>query len=427
MSHDHQSTSANESGLRPDQRPVAAGMPMLPPVQEPATGSHLPHMIGAGFPLVAGLYFYGWRGAAVLAGVLGSTAVAVSLWRRVGRRGGLLRQGPAMWSAVLLCMMLPPHLLAGESLSWHAGALWWLVPAAGLLMGGVLWLSGGNGLSRLQPPVLVYLILWLCGGEAFAPHLVLHRSHALVGDLADAAPAARVELSPWEQPWVRQRQLSRAQAISIPETAAWQLGRYTRGQPPSHGWISLEGMVRDLMPPLEDLVIGGHPGPLGASSGIAVIVGGLFLMYRRVIGYRIPLVMVAAACVSLALLPVPVVVSESGGQWRLLLAPGSTVDLATAVAFLSYQIMGSGLLLTAFFLATRPSIHPARHGAQIIFALLAGCATAAGQLYVDCAAGAYIALLAVELIWAVLDRRLPGWDRMRAGIAEDSIKSGKSA
>jgi len=29
--------------------------------------------------------------------------------------------------------------------------------------------------------------------------------------------------------------------------------------------------VRDAMPPMEDLVVGGHPGPIGASSAIAVI------------------------------------------------------------------------------------------------------------------------------------------------------------
>ena len=48
-------------------------------------------------------------------------------------------------------------------------------------------------------------------------------------------------------------------------------------------------LLRDRMPPLEDLIVGGQPAPVGLGSGVAVIIGGLFLLYRGLIDFRIPL------------------------------------------------------------------------------------------------------------------------------------------
>ena len=78
---------------------------------------------------------------------------------------------------------------------------------------------------------------------------------------------------------------------SVP--ASQFLSEYTTGRvSPDRVWLSLEGLLRDRLPPLEDLILGAHPGPIGTTSAIAVIVGGLLLLYRGVIDYRIPLLIV---------------------------------------------------------------------------------------------------------------------------------------
>jgi hypothetical protein len=82
--------------------------------------------------------------------------------------------------------------------------------------------------------------------------------------------------------------------------------------------LSIEQLIRDRMPPLEDLIVAGQPGPIGASGAVAVIMGGLFLLYRGLIDYRVPVLICIAAFVTLLLLPVPVVIAENVRHWRSL-------------------------------------------------------------------------------------------------------------
>src|SRR3954463_15214749 len=60
------------------------------------------HVTGACFPLVAGLLLYGGRAAVSIAIVLGTAAIAVVIWKRIGPRGGPLRFSHSMWLALLL-------------------------------------------------------------------------------------------------------------------------------------------------------------------------------------------------------------------------------------------------------------------------------------------------------------------------------------
>jgi len=71
------------------------------------------HVLGALLPLIAGVGFYGWRVLEVLTFVLASAVLGVLIWRRIGSRGATLRWSHVIWMALLLCLMLPPHLLQG--------------------------------------------------------------------------------------------------------------------------------------------------------------------------------------------------------------------------------------------------------------------------------------------------------------------------
>ena len=86
---------------------------------------------------------------------------------------------------------------------------------------------------------------------------------------------------------------------------------------PSQEFTSLETLLRDGMPPLEDLIVGGHPGPIGISCQIAVIIGGLFMLYRGVIDHRIPLLIILSMYVAILVLPVPIEIEISGQRWSV--------------------------------------------------------------------------------------------------------------
>jgi len=365
---------------------------------------YIVHMLGSVFPLTAGAILYGWRAMAVLLLALASTLFFTLVWQRIGRRGGSLHIPHAIWLAILLTMMLPPHLLVGKDIKdLHAGdSVWMIVPAACLLMVMLLWLTGGVGFSRVHPLLITQLILVLFFYQYLHPHLVLHRSRLLTGDLQNAMHNDVITEAIRSVPWIASRDDPPTDAIYVPQVASQQLIEYTRLKGKSnYGWISVEGLVRDAMPPLEDLVVGGHPGPIGASSAIAVIIGGLFLLYRGLIDYRIPLVAVIIAFFAFLLLPVPAAIRETGAQWRPLVL--ARIDVTTMVTFANYQLMASPLLLMLFFLATSPSICPMGRKAKVVFAIALGLLTAALQLYLSCSFGPYVALLLAGLLGPWLD------------------------
>ena len=85
---------------------------------------------------------------------------------------------------------------------------------------------------------------------------------------------------------------------------------------PGRSWLSLESLLRDELPPLEDLIIGGQPGPIGGTCAVAIIIGGLFLLYRGIIDFRVPVCVFAGALLALLSLPIPILIRDNGPDWR---------------------------------------------------------------------------------------------------------------
>ncbi|HEX2971870.1 MAG TPA: RnfABCDGE type electron transport complex subunit D [Tepidisphaeraceae bacterium] len=355
--------------------------------------SYRAHVMGALFPLVAGIVLYGWRAAAVSLVVMGATALGVYVWGHVGMRGAIIRYPRALWLALLLSLMLPPHLILGTARPPFEMDLmiWAILPAAGLLLAILLWLIGGMRWAPIHPLLLVYLVLVFCYHESLTPHVVLHRARLAVGDVMDIDPLASPSGSNPE-PWICLTEKPRQDALYLETPAAQRLADYTRGLPRQRAPMAMEAMLRDYMPPLEDVAFGGHPGPIGASSAIALLVGGLVLLYFGAIDYRVPLIILSIAFAGFSLLPT-------------LVMQGAQADWEGSVTFANYEIMASPLLLMAIFLATHREICPANRKARGIFALLVGLLTVGSQLYLSVAYGPYIALGIGALLTPWLEQR----------------------
>lgn len=362
------------------------------------------HFLGALFPLCAGLLLYGWRAAVVIAAVVGSAAVAVAVWRRIGPRGRQLHYAHAIWLALLLGLMLPAHLAwSGEP----GGVLPWpILPFAGWLLVVLLWVLGGLGSSRIHPVLVAYLLLVVCFGEMLVPHWVLQRDHVFVGDLMPRDVAAARGRT--REPWIDRRK--NATSAAYREPASERLIHYTTGKEvPSRRSLPLFALIRDQMPPLEDLIVAGEPGPIGAGSAVAAIIGGLFLLYRGLIDFRIPLLICVAAYVAFLVLPVPVAI-EDKPVWRWLAIRSPRTEWMVVVTLVNYEIMASPLIFMAFFLATTSALRPMARRARAIYAVITGLLAATFQLYVSVTFGPYLALLLASLLTPVLDR----WFRPRA-------------
>lgn len=359
------------------------------------------HALGAIFPVSAGLLLYSWRALSVILVVLGSTAAAIYIWRRIGSRGRQVRYDQGMWLGLLLAMTLPAHLL-GDADPATGALLWPALPAAGFILVIFIWLLGGVGSGRVHPVLVTHLLLFICFKELLVPHHVLQRSHVFTGDLFNAMPAemsADVRL-----PWIQARDVPEYDSIHR-EPASQVLGAFTRGGDSlQQTWVSLDALLRDRMPPLEDLIVAGHPAPIGIGSAIAIIVGGLFLLYRGLIDYRVPLLIVISAIGAIIVLPVPVVVDKDDAVWRWVAMRQHDVGWEVGLTLVSYEIMAGPLLFMAFFLATSTTVRPITRRARTIYAVLTGVLAGALQLYVSLSIGPYLALLAASLLTPTLDK-----------------------
>lgn len=366
------------------------------------------HLQATIFPIAAGAAFYGWRALLVLGGVVGSAAVALLLWRRVGARGGELRLTHGLWMAVLLALALPAHLAATET-AGRPTHPWPIIPAAGIMLAGALWLFARAGSSRVHPVAVVFLLIATLFSVSLNPRSVLQRDRIFAGDVLDVPHVEPPRNVPIKEPWVTAPPLHGVDAV-LTRTAAVQLRDFTRGQVQlEHGWLTLDEVIRDRLPPLEDLIIGGQPGPIGAGSAIAVIMGGLFLLYRGMIDYRVPLLIVAAAFVTFLVLPIPVVITENIPRWRWFAGTQPGVGWSWAITFANYELMAGPLLFVACFLATAPGVRPITKGARAIYAIIVGIIAAVAQLYLSVSFGPYLAIVLASPLTPLLDR----WVRPR--------------
>ncbi len=369
------------------------------------------HVMGALFPITAAALLYGWRALLLIGVVLSSAVLSLLVWRRIGSRGRQVRLAHTLWLALLLALMLPVHLMTGDPPFDEplVGAQWAIAVGAGMLVVMLAWLLGGAGSGRVHPVLVAYLFLVVIFKQALVPHWVLQKDHLFLGDVR-RVDRGSTSIA-WSEGWTRTPAAMGRDSLNE-TSAAEKLSAFTSGQKrPDRTWLSLDGLLRDEMPPLEDLILGGQPGPIGAASAIAVIVGGLFLLYRGVIDFRIPLFIYISAMAAFIVLPVPAVIREvnTGGlshtqiDWRWLAMRSHDVGPAKAVTFANYEAMSGPLLFMAFFLATSPAIRPMTRRARTIYAVLIGVLTAAMQLFIGLSFAPYLALLLVSLITPTLD------------------------
>jgi electron transport complex protein RnfD len=153
------------------------------------------------------------------------------------------------------------------------------------------------------------------------------------------------------------------------------------------------GETVDMM----SVLLGTHAGCIGEVSAIAILLGGLYLLIRRVINPRIPFVYIGTFAVSV------IVIS---------LLRGSGVP---DINYMLVQLCGGGLMLGAFFMATDYVTSPITVGGQWIYAVALGVLTAIFRLVGSSAEGVSYAIVFCNILVPLMEKfTLPkpfGWNK----------------
>lgn len=131
-----------------------------------------------------------------------------------------------------------------------------------------------------------------------------------------------------------------------------------------------------------DMFIGKTAGTIGETSAIALLIGGAYLVFKKVISPRIPVVYVATLAIF------------------VLLFGGHGFD----VNFLAAHIFGGGLLLGAIFMATDYVTSPITPNGQIIFGIILGVLTGVFRIFGPSAEGVSYAIIISNLLVPLIEK-----------------------
>ena len=134
------------------------------------------------------------------------------------------------------------------------------------------------------------------------------------------------------------------------------------------------GETAEALPSLVDMLLGVRGGSLGETCSIALVLGGIYLIARKVIAPHIPAAYIGTVAVVMLI----------AGKFDL--------------EFLAYQLMGGGLLIGAFFMATDYSTSPIRGSAKIVFGIGCGLITCIIRLFGSLPEGVSFAILIMNLL-----------------------------
>ena len=146
----------------------------------------------------------------------------------------------------------------------------------------------------------------------------------------------------------------------------------------------LHHMVMPALPEesVLDMFLGNCPGSIGEISALALLVGGAYLVYRKVIYVRIP----AAYLGSVAVLTLVFSKTDAPVDWML------------------YSLFSGGLMLGAIFMATDYATSPVTAKGQIIYGIGCGVLTVVFRYFGLFPEGVtYAILLMNALVW-IIDR-----------------------
>jgi electron transport complex protein RnfD len=289
--------------------------------------------------LLSGLYFFGLKALFVTLLCIVSSLVFERLYLKIVEKKSVLGDGSAFLTGLLLGMNMPASLWSVSPFTIH-------IPIVASFVAVVITkqLFGGLGYNVFNPALI---------GRAFA----------LI-----SWPRA---MTIWTEPT--------AQIFGMDaKTTATPLGILKEA-----GMPELMKVFGDKMSLYQHLLTGNTAGSIGETSAIALIIGGLFLLFKKYITWEIPVSFLGT---------VAVIAWVFGGKGALF-----TGDPLI-------HLFSGGLMLGAWFMATDYVTSPSMRKAQLIFGAGCGALTMLIRLLGGFPEGVMFAILLMNCFAPLLDR-----------------------
>ncbi len=134
------------------------------------------------------------------------------------------------------------------------------------------------------------------------------------------------------------------------------------------------GEISSDLPSLLDMFLGVRGGSLGEVSAVAILIGGIYLIARRVIKPIIPLCFAGTVAV--------IMLIAGKGDFT----------------YMAYQLLSGGLLLGAFFMATDYATSPITNWGKVIFGIGCGIITCVIRLFANLPEGVSYSIILMNIL-----------------------------
>ena len=133
---------------------------------------------------------------------------------------------------------------------------------------------------------------------------------------------------------------------------------------------------------VSDMFIGMCGGSMGEVSALALLVGGAYLIYRKVIGWQIPVAYIGTVAVLSFLFP----------------------KTGSGIEFMLYSVFGGGLFLGAIFMATDYVTSPVTKKGQLVFGIGCGLFTVLIRYFGSYNEGVCYSIMVMNLLVPLIEK-----------------------
>jgi electron transport complex protein RnfD len=301
-------------------------------------------------PLPLAVYFFGWRSLSLTAFSVICCVVFEGLYRKLLKKPGSLGDLSAPVTGMLFAFTLPV-----------VTPYWMVALGAFFAIVVVKQLYGGLGKNFLNPALAARVFLsGFSAVSVYLPPLLEENLRAPVLGHVDISAAQAAPLS-----YIKNADLLRLEGLPLPHTFTW--------------W---------------DLFSGQIPGNIGEVSTVILLMGGLYLLARRVIRLRIPLAFLGTVALVTYLFPRGM---PSSGTAELFV-------FNVSHEYMLFHLLSGGLVLGALFMATDYSTGPVTPRGQWAFGIGCGLLTVFIRSFGAAEEGVWYAILLMNTLVWMLDR-----------------------